>query len=90
MLPAIMATPKGLGQALLRARYAAAVARMEATGIPINQPLLERLRANWDGIKLGLIAEVDSDYGIYEGTTFKTARFAAWLKRERIPWPRDR
>ena len=88
MLPGIRSRPKGLGQALLRGRYAAAVARMEHVSVPIDVPLLERLRPNWGAIKLGLIAEVDRDFGIYEGTTFKTASFAAWLKREGIPWPK--
>ena len=45
MLPGIRSRPKGLGQALLRGRYAAAVARMEHAGVPIDVPLLERLRA---------------------------------------------
>ena len=88
MLPAIRSRPKGLGQALLRGRYAAAVAHMEHVGVPIDMPLLERLRASWNTIKLGLVAEVDRDYGIYDGTAFRTDRFAAWLKREGIPWPR--
>ena len=87
MLPGIRSSPKGLGQALLRGRYAAAVAHMEHVGVPVNTPMLERLRANWGAIKSGLIAEVDRDYGIYENTTFKMARFADWLKREGIPWP---
>ena len=34
--PAIRARPNGLGQALLRGRYMAAVARMERTGVPID------------------------------------------------------
>ena len=28
-----------------------------------------------------------SEFGVYEGTTFKTAKFMALLKRLRIPWP---
>ena len=36
MLPGILARPNGLGQALLRGRYMAAVARMERTGVPID------------------------------------------------------
>src|SRR5439155_340109 len=34
-----------LGHALLRGRYSAAVARMEATGTPIDVPVLAHLRA---------------------------------------------
>ena len=60
---------------------------MEHWGAPIDAPLLERLRASWGAIKLKLVEEVDQDYGIYEGGTFKTAKFDAWLKRQGIPWP---
>jgi hypothetical protein len=92
MLPGILAgapTPKmALGQALLRGRYMAAVARMERTGIPIDTPTLARMRDGWDRIKLRLIQEVDARYGVYEGVSFKQARFARYLVARRIPWPR--
>jgi DNA polymerase-1 len=88
MLPAILERPAGLGQALLRGRYAAAVARMEHAGVPIDTELLEVLRDRWEPIKLDLIADVDRDYGVYDGATFKADRFEAWLAAEGIPWPR--
>jgi hypothetical protein len=77
-----------LGQALLRGRYMVAVARMERNGVPIDVRTLERLRASWDAIKLSLIREVDGDYGVFEGQTFKAARFEDWLARNGVPWPR--
>jgi hypothetical protein len=82
------ATRQGFGQALLRGRYAAAVARMEHTGIPIDVPLLDMLRRHWGDIKLGLVADIDKDYGVYQGTTFKAGLFASWLDAEGIAWPR--
>jgi len=88
MLPAITARPNGLGQAVLRGRYMAAVARMERTGVPIDSTLLDRIRTNWDAIKTGLIADVDEDYHVYEGTTFKTGLFAKYLADQGIAWPR--
>ena len=88
MLPGIRRTRQGFGQALLRGRYAAAVARMEHTGIPIDVSTLEMLRQHWGDIKLGLIADIDKDYGVYEGTTFKSGLFASWLDAEGIAWPR--
>jgi DNA polymerase I len=88
MLPGIRRTRQGLGQALLRGRYAAAVARMEHTGIPIDVPLLDMLRRHWGDIKLGLVADIDKDYGVYQGTTFKAGLFASWLDAEGIAWPR--
>src|ERR1700758_3726451 len=87
MLHGIRRTPKGLGQALLRGRYTAAVARMERTGIPIDVPTIEMLRRHWGDIKLGLIADIDKDYGVYEGMTFKAGLFASWLDAEGIAWP---
>jgi DNA polymerase-1 len=88
MLPGILARPNGLGQALLRGRYMAAVARMERTGVPIDPEMLQRLRANWGRIKSDLIEAIDKDYGVYEGTTFKAGLFAGYLADNRIDWPR--
>jgi DNA polymerase-1 len=88
MLPAILARPAGLGQALLRGRYTAAVARMEQAGVPIDTELLEVLRDQWEAIKLDLIADVDRCYGVFDGATFKEHRFEAWLAAAGIPWPR--
>ena len=88
MLPGILARPNGFGQALLRGRYMAAVARVERTGVPIDTEMLERLRTHWADIKLDLIASVDKDFGVYEGTSFKTGLFAGYLADNEIDWPR--
>ena len=88
MLPGILARPNGFGQALLRGRYMAAVARMEHTGVPIDYEMLERLRAHWDDIKLDLISAIDKDYGVFEGTVFKAGLFAGYLADNGIDWPR--
>jgi hypothetical protein len=88
MLPGITAHTKGLGQALLRGRYTAAVARMERTGVPIDTRLLGRLRRHWDDIKLTLVEKVDKDFGVFEGTTFKRGLFAGYLVDHGIEWPR--
>ena len=92
MLPAILARQRNasvaLGHALLRGRYMAAVARMERTGIPVDVPALERIRAGWAGIKSALIREVDARYGVYEGSSFRAERFGAYLAAMGIPWPR--
>jgi hypothetical protein len=87
LLPAML--PKlDLPRALLRGRYMAAVARMEWTGIPIDAPALNTMRANWTGIQDQLIQRIDAGRGIYDGRTFKAERFAAWLVEQSIPWPR--
>src|SRR6516164_2497788 len=82
MLPQI-----DLPRALLRGRYMAAAAAMEYAGTPIDTEMLAQLRAGWTGIQDQLIAEIDSDYGVFDGRTFKAERFAAWLAGKGIPWP---
>jgi DNA polymerase-1 len=83
MLPGI-----DLPRALLRGRYMAAAAVMEHNGVPIDTVILARLRAEWSKIQNRLISEIDRDYGVYVGRTFKESHFEAWLARNRIPWPR--
>jgi DNA polymerase-1 len=83
MLPRI-----DLPRALLRGRFMAAVAAMEWHGVPIDAPMLDLFREHWDAIKDSLIAEIDVDYGVFEGRTFKADRWARWLANNDIPWPR--
>jgi len=83
MLPQI-----DLPRALLRGRYMAAAARIERNGVPIDVDTLELLRQHWSNIQDQLIAEMDRDYGVFEGRTFKASRFAELLTRTNIPWPR--
>jgi DNA polymerase I len=64
-----------------------AAAAMEHAGVPIDVETLELFRDCWTDIQDALIAEIDRDYGIYDGRTFKTNRFARWLSTNRILWP---
>jgi len=75
-------------RALLRGQYMAAAARIERTGIPVDVDTLERLRANWEGLKLDLVGRVDRDYGVFDGTSFKADQWERWLHHQDIPWPR--
>jgi hypothetical protein len=77
-----------LPRALLRGRYMAAAAEMEHNGVPIDAPLLGKLRDRWVSIQDKLIADVDCAYGVFEGHTFKADRFSIWLEHRGIPWPR--
>jgi DNA polymerase-1 len=88
MLPSIAPTPQALGQALLRGRYTAAVARMERTGVPIDIETLTAIRNDWGAIKGDLIREVDADYGVYENGSFKAGLFAKYLADRGIAWPK--
>jgi DNA polymerase I len=88
MLPALFADELAHGGALLRGRYTQAVARMERNGIPIDITSLHRLINGWEDIKLDLIAEIDQRYGVYSGTQFIASRFADWVAREGLIWPK--
>lgn len=57
-----------LPRALLRGRYTAAVARMEALGTPIDLEALGTLRENWPAIKARLVAAVDRDFDAFVPT----------------------
>jgi DNA polymerase I len=61
---------------------------MERSGVPIDTETLGRLRYHWSDIQDQLITDIDANYGVFEGRTFKTDRFANWLVRNNIPWPR--
>ncbi|WP_397533886.1 DNA polymerase [Roseateles sp.] len=76
-----------LGQALLRGRYTKAVAHIEFDGVPVDGVLLGRLRRHWSSLQDRLIARVDDQYHVYEGRTFKQARFADYIQTHGIAWP---
>lgn len=82
MLPGI-----DLPRALIRGRSMAAVAAMEHNGTPNDVRTLKLIRHHWTDIQDKLIANIDADYGVFEGRTFKAERFAAWLVSQNIPWP---
>jgi DNA polymerase I len=76
-----------LPRAMLRGRYMSAVARMEWNGVPIDVEVLDRLRARWEEIQLRVIEQIDGQYGVFDGTTFKVDRWESWLVDNGIPWP---
>ncbi|MCK9387704.1 MAG: DNA polymerase [Sulfuritalea sp.] len=75
-------------RAALQGRYAVAVAHMEHNGVPLDTEVLAALETGWQGIQHSLIAAVDADYGVYDGTTFKRERFEHYLIGKGIAWPR--
>jgi hypothetical protein len=88
MLLRVLARPHGLVHALNRGSYGVAVAAIQDTGIPIDARTLGRFRANWDPIKDQLVADVDREYGVFNGHELDRARFAEFIRRHRIAWPR--
>jgi DNA polymerase-1 len=87
LLPAML--PRlDLPRALLRGRYMAAAAAMEFAGVPIDMALLALLREHWIDIQDDLIRAIDADYGVFEGRSFRAERWAQYLAKHGIPWPR--
>jgi len=87
LLP-VMLPDIDLPRALLRGRYMVAAARIERNGVPIDTTTLGYLNRYWSDIQDQLITDIDVNYGVYEGRTFKANRFAAWLAQNGIAWPR--
>jgi hypothetical protein len=83
MLPTI-----DLPRALLRGRYMRAASTMEHHGVPVDVPTFAVLREKWAEIQEQLIGAVDSEYHVFDGRTFKLDRWAEYVIRHEIPWPR--
>jgi hypothetical protein len=77
-----------LPRALNWGRYMRAVAGMEHAGIPIDVSTLSQLRAGWDAILDRLVREIDYRFGVFRGRRFSVDRWAEWLVRNGVPWPR--
>jgi DNA polymerase-1 len=75
-------------RALLRGRYMQTVSRIQSIGVPLDTQTLAKLLTEWNTIQEQLIANLDSDYGVYGGRTFKTERWEHYLAGNGIPWPR--
>jgi hypothetical protein len=87
LLPA-MQPSLDMPRALLRGEYMKAAAKMEDVGVPIDIEARKILGGYWNKIQDDLVAEINADYGIYEGRAFKVGRFSDYLIRNNIPWPR--
>ena len=75
-------------QALMRGRYMQAVSMMEWYGIPIDIVMLAKLRQHWNSVKEKLVRTIDDEYRVYEGISFSSKRFADYVDRNGISWPR--
>lgn len=75
-------------RALLRGEYMKAVSKMQCIGIPIDVEKLNLISKRWESIQDSLISRMDQEYKVFEGRTFKATKWAAYLERNQIPWPR--
>ena len=78
-----------IGPAVHRGRYGKSAAAMERHGVPINVPLLTRLRHNWSHMQAAMIHAVDPLREVYdEAGSFRIDRFSQYLSSRHIDWPR--
>ncbi len=75
-------------RAVLRGRYMRAVATMEHSGTSIDTGILGGLREHWPTIQEKLIERVDPCGDVFDGRTFKADRWARYLVRHNIAWPK--
>jgi DNA polymerase-1 len=87
LLPAMLPT-LDFPRALIRGRYMAAVARMEFAGVPIDVNALTKIASGWEDIKVRLIEQIDKNYGVFDGKSFKAERWERWVADRGIVWPR--
>jgi DNA polymerase family A len=79
--------PGNIRQAIQRGRYMKAVTLMQIAGLKID-PLWNEFQSKWPSIKTRLIAEVDKDFGVFDGIKFDNAKFKALLDRRGwTNWP---
>lgn len=83
MIP-VISLARGVG---LRGRYAKALAHMERTGIPIDVPTLDRIKANWVKLQHKMIDDVAATVPVYVDRRFHERSFSHWLAQNGIPWP---
>jgi hypothetical protein len=87
----IVPTIRSLPHAMSRCNFMWAVAQQERRGVPIDRPLLTRVRTQWGAIQNNLVAKLDRPFGIYEITDGKPhwskQRFADYVRCNRISWP---
>jgi DNA polymerase-1 len=75
-------------RALVRGRYMKAVSCIQMNGVPLDVATLTKVTAEWTAIQDQLITNMDRNYGVYEGRTFKSSRWEDYLAAHDIPWPR--
>jgi DNA polymerase I len=89
---AMVTEETNLSYALIRGWYMAAVAWTEWTGIPVNVPVLERLKSNWERIKRTVAKKIKKDFPVYGGPlgmTIIPELLEDFLRKRNVTdWPR--
>lgn len=83
-------THDDLRRALLRGRYAWAVANMQRRGVPIDMPLYTWVTSQLDSIGGKVRESLNPKYGVFRADgSFDHTRFRKYLIRENIAFPLD-
>ena len=92
LVPHIIPTIRSLPHALFRSKFQWATAQQERRGVPLDLPLLTRIRNRWDDIRLDLVQELDRPFGIYEiedgQAHWRNDRFVDYVRRNQMSWPK--
>jgi DNA polymerase I len=87
----IVPTIRSLPHAMARCNFMWAVAQQERRGVPLDQPLLAHVNAQWSAIQNDLVAKLDRPFGVYEiedgKPHWRKQRFADYVRRNRMSWP---
>jgi hypothetical protein len=91
LVPHIAKTIHSLPHALARANFMWAIAQQERRGVPLDKPLLDRIRTQWGSMQVDLVAALDQPFGIYQiedgKPHWRKERFADYVHRNRMSWP---
>jgi hypothetical protein len=74
-----------------RADFVWTIAQQERRGVPLDLPVITRLRRRWDGMRADLVSELDRPFGCYEiidGVPhWRRDWFKALTRRNGMSWP---
>jgi hypothetical protein len=91
LLPRLLSTIRSWPHALHRGRVQWAIAKQERRGLPVDLPLLARLRSHWEGMRTDMVTALDP-FGVYEIVNglahWRMQRFEAFVTHYRLQWPR--
>jgi hypothetical protein len=91
LVPHIVPTIRSLPHVHFRGQFQWATAQQERRGVPTDLTLLDPIRAHWDDMRVDLVTEMDRPFGCYEIANgeahWRKERFAAFVQRNRLPWP---
>lgn len=72
---------------LLQGQYTKAAARIENNGVPLDVATLNHVKEHWGRIQENLISEVNANFNVYDGMSFRVHLFEEYLIRNKIEWP---